>query len=54
MREYEVKIGGISHTMQLADEDVARFGGIEHKAPKVAARKAAPKAKPAVPGDESD
>lgn len=53
MREYEVKIGGIPHTMQLSDADVERYGAVEHKGPKVA-RKAAPKARPAVPGVESD
>lgn len=32
MREYEVKVNGISHTMQLSDEDVERYGATEHKA----------------------
>lgn len=54
MREYEVKIGGIPHTMQLSDDDVERYGAVEHKTPKVPARKAAPKTKPADTGDESD
>lgn len=53
MREYEVKIGGIPHTMQLDDADVDRYGAVEHKSQKVG-RKAAPKAKPAVSGDGSD
>ncbi|WP_188065094.1 hypothetical protein [Dietzia sp. ANT_WB102] len=53
MREYEVKIGGIAHTVQLADEDVERYGAVEHKGQKVA-RKSAPKTKPAVSGDSSD
>lgn len=53
MREYEVKIGGIAHTMQLDDADVERYGAVEHKAPKVG-RKTSPKAKPAVSGDGSD
>lgn len=31
MREYEVKIGGIPHTMQLSDEDAQRMGAVEQK-----------------------
>lgn len=50
MRVYEVKIGGIPHTMQLSDEDAERYGATEHKAPKKAHRKS----KPAVSGDDSD
>lgn len=52
MREYEVKIGGIPHTMQLSDDDAERYGATEHKAAKVS-RKAAPK-KSAVSGDDAD
>ena len=53
MREYEVKIGGIPHTMQLDDADVKRYGAVEHKAPKSTGRKATSK-KSAAPGDDSD
>lgn len=53
MREYEVKIGGIPHTMVLSDADAKRYGATEHKAAKPS-KKAAPKPKPVVSGDDAD
>ena len=53
MREYEVKIGGIPHTMVLSDADAKRYGATEHKASKPS-KKAAPKPKPVVSGDDAD
>lgn len=50
MRVYEVKIGGIPHTMQLNPEDAERYGATEHKAP--TGRRS--KAKPVDSGDSSD
>lgn len=40
MRVYEVKIGGVDHTMQLTEQDAQRYGAVEHKraAPKAAVR----------------
>lgn len=39
MDEYEVEIGGISHTMQLDKEDVERYGDRAKKATKAPANK---------------
>lgn len=50
MKVYEVELGGIKHTMQLSDEDAARYGN----AVEVKAKAAKPANKAAKPGAKSE
>lgn len=52
MREYEVKIAGITHHMQLSDEDASRMGATEKKAASKSTSKRT--TKPGTTGDVAD